>query len=880
MKTLLFSLIFGLASMVAAQPNPTNVVRNDCFWNTVDGTPIYSQGGGIFKFTDPTTGEPAYYWYGAHYKEAELYRADPSVTHDRNNLVGVSCYKSTDLTNWKDMGHVITAKDIAEGRPFVGWFGRMGVAYLEDRKEYALMSQHNNSVFIALSDSPTGPFKVHKRIDMKPIIGTSNTGDQTVFTDEDTGKDYLVYSYGRGRHIGYISEIGTMEDGTVGLLNCVQVFKGEGREGNCMFKYKGKYYLCASNLYGWDSSYAYYLVSDDIYGPYTPINKMEVMDGCGKDYAHISQTGFFYTVRGTEQETVIFCGDRWADFAGNGLGYNQWVPLSFNGDRPYFNSLSEWHIDHKTGKWRVGKGNNYVLNGSFEADRRTVPIPVKPRQEFLLGWDTEVIKGNEVSLNNPQTPTLNHNNTREERKQVIGEKSLCISDSIAFKRIVSQTIESSPFVSLEDGEYVLSLKFKENGLFKKLEAIVESDGKEQKIDLLKVKSDNKWTSAKLQVNISGGKAKVKFLAEGRPLAQCLIDDISLCQSTVSDTNSGIDFVKGADISWLTGQEARGEKFYDVTGKERECMDLLKDYQLNAIRLRVWVNPKDGWCGKEDVLKKALRAHNLGMDIMLCFHYGDWWADPAKQPIPKAWMGMSFKEMKKALANHTMEVISLLKANGITPRWVQVGNETSNGMLWNVKTNERGWEIKDENGNTTVTYSMGHIKTHPKQYAGFIRAGYDAVKKVSPESIVIVHLDNGFDAALYDYNLDTVLKYGGKFDMIGMSLYPYWAMDSKKQPDAETTITNCMANIRRVGKKYGKDVMIVETGFEVDEKNPQIMEEGRKQLERIIQEAHHQTDGRCRGVFYWEPQCKPGTYKLGAFSSKGVPTAIMDGFIER
>jgi arabinogalactan endo-1,4-beta-galactosidase len=90
----------------------------------------------------------------------------------------------------------------------------------------------------------------------------------------------------------------------------------------------------------------------------------------------------------------------------------------------------------------------------------------------------------------------------------------------------------------------------------------------------------------------------------------------------------------------------------------------------------------------------------------------------------------------------------------------------------------------------------------------------------------------------------------------------------------------MANIRRVGKKYDKDVMIVETGFEVDEKNPQIIEEGRKQLERIIQEAHHQTDGRCRGVFYWEPQCKPRTYKLGAFSSKGVPTAIMDGFIER
>lgn len=879
LKIFSFAMAIGCSGVVGAQPNPNNVVRNDCFWNTVDGTPIYSQGGGIFKFTDPETGQKAYYWYGAHYREAEQYREDPSITYKHNTLLGVSCYKSTDLTNWKDMGHAIAAKDIADGRPFVGWFGRMGVAYLEDRKEYALFSQHNNSVFIALSESPEGPFKVHKRIDMKPIIGTSNTGDQTVFTDEDTGKDYLVYSYGKGRHISYISEIGTLEDGTVGLLNCEQVYKGEGREGNCMFKYKGKYYLCASNLYGWDSSYAYYLMSDHIYGPYTPVNKMKVMEGCQNDYAHISQTGFFYTVRGTEQETVIFCGDRWSDFAGNGLGYNQWVPLSFDGYQPYFNSLSEWHLDHITGKWSVGFGNNYVLNGSFEADRRTVPIPVKPRQEFLLGWDTEVVKGNKVSLDNPQTPSLNHNNTSEERREVVGEKSLCISDSVAFERIVSQKVSNTPYVTLDDGEYDLSLKFRENGLFKKLEAVVVSDGKTYKMDLCSVGSDDRWLPVTLRATVRGGSATVSFLAEGKAMAQCLVDDVTFTRANVANANSDIDFVKGADVSWLTGQEARGQKFYDTMGNERECMDLLKDYQLNAIRLRVWVNPRDGWCGKEDVLKKAMRAHGLGMDVMLCFHYGDSWADPAKQPIPKAWMEMDYKEMKKALADHTEEVITLLKANGITPRWVQVGNETSHGMLWNVKTNERGWEIKDENGNTTVTYSMGHIKTHPKQYAGFIRAGYDAVKKVSPESIVIIHLDNGFDAALYDYNLDTVLKYGGKFDMIGMSLYPYWAMENKKQPDAETTITNCMENIRRVGKKYGKDVMIVETGFEVNEREPKVMEEGRRQLERVIKEAHYETDGRCRGVFYWEPQCMPGGYKLGAFSSKGMPTVIMDGFIE-
>ncbi|WP_294185821.1 family 43 glycosylhydrolase [uncultured Sphingobacterium sp.] len=172
--------------------------------------------------------------------------------------------------------------------------------------------------------SPNGPFKWHQRIDMTGMIGTSNTGDQTVFTDEDTGKSYLVYSYGKGRNKIYISQIG-VKDGKVGLLDCNMVFKGEGREGNCMFKHNGKYYLFASNLYGWDSSFAYYLVSDHIYGPYTPTHEMLIMEGSEDDYAHVTQTGFFVTLKGTKKQTVIYCGDRWANFAGNGLGLTSGV---------------------------------------------------------------------------------------------------------------------------------------------------------------------------------------------------------------------------------------------------------------------------------------------------------------------------------------------------------------------------------------------------------------------------------------------------------------------------------------------------------------------------------------------------------------------------
>lgn len=542
-KLLTINLLIILSVNLSAQNTAAGgLITNDCFWNTVEGKPIYSQGGGIFKFKDADTGQEAYYWYGAHYKEAELYREDPSLTQPRNNLVGVSCYRSTDLVHWQDMGHIITAKEIAQDRPWVGWFGRMGVAYVDECEQYALFAQHNNSVFIALSDSPTGPYKVHKRIDMKPIIGTSNTGDQTVFTDEDSGKDYLIYSYGRGRHIAYVSEIGLLEDGSIGLKNCVQVYKGSGREGNCMFKYKGRYYLCASNLYGWDSSFAYYLVSDDIYGPYQPLNNMRIMAGCEKDYAHVTQTGFFYTLRGSKEETVIYCGDRWADFAGNGLGYNQWFPLSFTEDslgvaQPYFNSLSQWILNSETGEWKVGKDNNYILNGSFEADRRRIPNPVKPRQEYLLGWDTEVIEGNTVSLDNPHSPKLNYENTQADRQVVIGEKSLCISDSVDFERTVSQKLESTESVALPDGRYLLSFYFRENGLFETLDVVVNSGktslregragAKGKKLHLAKAKTGDQWQKASMKVRIKGGRAQVQFHAKGKALAHCLIDDISL-----------------------------------------------------------------------------------------------------------------------------------------------------------------------------------------------------------------------------------------------------------------------------------------------------------------------------------------------------------------
>ena len=350
----------------------------------------------------------------------------------------------------------------------------------------------------------------------------------------------------------------------------------------------------------------------------------------------------------------------------------------------------------------------------------------------------------------------------------------------------------------------------------------------------------------------------RFLLTSHPASTPGGSPSGIPASTPGGSPSGTDFIKGADVGFLAGQERHGVVFHDRTGKERECLELLKnDFQISAVRLRVWVDPRGGDCDKHQVLAMAQRAKALGMDIMIDFHYADSWADPGKQPVPKAWQGHSYKQMRRDLRDHTIEVLSLLKQNDITPRWVQVGNETSNGLLWD----------------------MGHIEKHPKQYAGFIREGYKAVKKIFPKAIVIVHLDRGHSQSLYDYNLGIVKKYGGKFDMVGMSLYPYWARQDHPELDPDSIISDCIRNIRHVSQSFGCDVMIVETGFEVDEAHPEVMIEGRRQLQRVVSEARTQTGNRCRGVFYWEPQCLPGGYRLGAFDRQGTPTAIMDGFVE-
>ncbi|MDD4609895.1 MAG: glycosyl hydrolase 53 family protein [Bacteroidaceae bacterium] len=304
------------------------------------------------------------------------------------------------------------------------------------------------------------------------------------------------------------------------------------------------------------------------------------------------------------------------------------------------------------------------------------------------------------------------------------------------------------------------------------------------------------------------------------------------------------FAKGADVSWLTEMESSGRLFFTADGGAAECLSLLKGLGMNAIRLRVWVNPADGWCSITDVVTKARRAHQLGLQLLIDFHYSDSWADPGKQTKPKAWQPLSFAELKEAVATHTREVLLALQAEKITPRWVQVGNETGNGMLW----------------------PDGRADTDMQRYAKLNNAGYDAVKAVFPDAKVVIHLQNGNDNNLFRWLFDGLQAHGARWDVIGLSLYP--------SPDNwQTMNAACLYNMNDMIARYQKEVMICEVGMSWDAPDASY-----SFLHDLLQKAQAIAGHKCLGLFYWEPQSYNWQqYSKGAFTLSGRPTHALDAF---
>jgi arabinogalactan endo-1,4-beta-galactosidase len=234
--------------------------------------------------------------------------------------------------------------------------------------------------------------------------------------------------------------------------------------------------------------------------------------------------------------------------------------------------------------------------------------------------------------------------------------------------------------------------------------------------------------------------------------------------------------------------------------------------------------------------------------MIDFHYSDSWADPNKQYKPKAWENLNFSDLKKAVYDHTYDVIAAMKKENITPEWVQIGNEIPNGILW----------------------PDGHSKNF-KNLGELLNVGYDAVKAVDKKIKVIVHIDEGNNTEKITWFYKNVAEQKVKYDVIGLSYYPFWI-----KKDWTETIDDLQKNMNYLAKTYKKEVMIVEVGGE-DYK----VENTKNLLEATLKAVRNVPNKMGTGVFYWEPQGAKSWsgYGLSAWLENGQPSPALDAFKE-
>ena len=315
-------------------------------------------------------------------------------------------------------------------------------------------------------------------------------------------------------------------------------------------------------------------------------------------------------------------------------------------------------------------------------------------------------------------------------------------------------------------------------------------------------------------------------------------------------------------------EADGRRFFDDEGRETDIFALMKQIGMNAIRLRVWVNPTaygyGPWCDKADVLVKARRAKAQGLDLMIDFHYSDFFADPGRQLTPVDWQGLTYEQLLTAVADHTRDVLKALKDEGIEPRWVQVGNETATGMLHPLGM------INRELGESAFA-----------DYVPLSNAGYDAVKEVFPNATVIIQMCN---TSQWKWFIPAFIAECGKADMIGMSFYPTPEEWNVNLVSAIHSNIIAAQQIRSAARAVKLPVMLCETGFELG--NPDL---ARRALQDLIDRLANISG--CEGVFFWEPETDGvwmpsyyhslgwNPYTMGGFTTDGRPTEALIPFAE-
>ena len=306
-------------------------------------------------------------------------------------------------------------------------------------------------------------------------------------------------------------------------------------------------------------------------------------------------------------------------------------------------------------------------------------------------------------------------------------------------------------------------------------------------------TQNTWVKIYLRgFAVHAGSAVIGIHTEENTPIDLLVDDVHLTSDTTPT-----QFLQGCDISELTYVEDEGAHYSDSTGVRRDPLAILAQKGWNFARIRIYNDPgktrgngsyycPEGYVDVVDALRLAKRAAKYGMKIELTFHYSDYWTNPGAQIIPAAWQKLikgkaeaqSVQILADQVGRFTADVLKKMAAQGTSPQYVSLGNETRSGMLLPY-------------GSTSDWSAL----------ASLYNAGAQAVRRNDPGVKIILHIDNGGDTTLYDTYFGNAVKNKVDFDIIGASFYPHW-MNMSGQDFAR------FADV--ITAKYHKPIIIMES----------------------------------------------------------------------
>ncbi|MCX9024063.1 arabinogalactan endo-1,4-beta-galactosidase [Citrobacter portucalensis] len=373
----------------------------------------------------------------------------------------------------------------------------------------------------------------------------------------------------------------------------------------------------------------------------------------------------------------------------------------------------------------------------------------------------------------------------------VDEKGHSGKNSVGQKSDRNYSVETVRILNnIKDGEYILRAYVQSSGGQDIAELITKNCGgadSHTAIPKTVGKSDY-WTMLESQpINVTGGKCTVGVKSKGTSTQWLLADDFELLPKPEAG-KAPTEMKVGGDVTTRNLVYSVGGKWADQNGTEKDILSVLQENSFNLARIRIYNKPgapvelsgktyrvQDGYQDLNDAVKTAKAAKEHGMTLFISLHYSDFWTNPALQTVPQDWKGLEGEALEKALYDYTYNVMTTLKSNNVVPEFISIGNEINDGM-------------------------SGVMRG--EAYYKLLQKGYEAVKAVSPQTKVVIHLTVP-NKEFYDAWIDDAKKYGLNYDLIGASMYPFWT---------NMTIGEMAGFVSHIAQYSGKHVMICEVGY--------------------------------------------------------------------